>query len=287
MEIDSVSSDGETLGSQDTDTDSDDYMSDDSVPVLVAPISQVFVNQLNKLRDYLANLQHNMDDRWEVIRGQRNNDWTYRHPIYGSHKSKPRVAVRLGLPVPPRATRVRHSQTAPSPTDIPMPTQIHAPMIPAPIQSAVAFVQNISQDIERLREEKEELVQKYDEARLIAEKAVASEAETLSKMEKCESIYCSDHDHELSLRRVIEIQSILNSRILQISKIIRDKIQLRQQDECPVCSVCLQNEPTHCLSKCGHAFCMNCITDLKNHQNTKCPKCQGRANWEKIVRFYL
>lgn len=48
------------------------------------------------------------------------------------------------------------------------------------------------------------------------------------------------------------------------------------------CTICFQNEITHCFVPCGHTFCNTCIT---SSQTNKCMTC--RADIQKTIKIFL
>lgn len=63
-----------------------------------------------------------------------------------------------------------------------------------------------------------------------------------------------------------------------------DPTQVKVTDnEDVVCKICVENKITHALIPCGHTFCANCISSLKQKTPKECPFCRKSVDFEKNV----
>ena len=51
------------------------------------------------------------------------------------------------------------------------------------------------------------------------------------------------------------------------------------------CSVCVQTFTDPHMTKCGHSFCKECITEVINRQHL-CPECRAPAQLEELIKNF-
>lgn len=58
--------------------------------------------------------------------------------------------------------------------------------------------------------------------------------------------------------------------------------------ECPICyePYVLAGKRQSVVTKCGHFFCVTCITTVAKSRTPKCPLCQERVRANDLIRVY-
>lgn len=83
---------------------------------------------------------------------------------------------------------------------------------------------------------------------------------------------------------VLEPKDNATNLVSDVNHVFRENEILRRK---MTCTVCCENFRDHCITKCGHIFCQNCLTNNIKSRNRKCPQCKINFDKNDTQRIFL